>query len=166
MDAGSTVPFSTMASKRAVAPCRAERAVDSYSDTTACAASAASLAVSAAAPATPAFSLAVVAALLALLAALVAVVAALFAFVAAALAVAAASVAGLPSKDTGSLTSSEPRSAGRLLILSSEVTSVSSFTPWLSALIAFRMSFFNSVFSASVSAMVYSSFLSLMPNCS
>ena len=98
------------------------------------------------------------AALPAALVASAALVAALFAFVAAALAVAAASVAGLPSRVSGALTSSVPRNAGRLLMLSSEVTSVSSFTPWLSALIAFRMSFLSSVFSDSVSAISYSSF--------
>ena len=119
---------------------------------------AASLAAAAAACATPAFSFAAAAALPAALVASAALVAALFAFVAAALAVAAASVAGLPSRVSGALTSSVPRNAGRLLMLSSEVTSVSSFTPWLSALIAFRMSFLSSVFSDSVSAISYSSF--------
>ena len=122
------------------------------------ASAAAAFAVFAAVSATPA-------ALAAFPAAVLAADAALLAVAAAALAVAAASSAGFFNSETGASTTSCPRIAGRLLILSSEVTSASSSTPWLSALIAFRISFFNSVFSASVSAITISPYFIFVSPC-
>ena len=122
---------------------------------------AAAVAVPAAASAVSADLFAVPAAFVAVWAALAAPVAALSAFVAAALATAAASSAGFRSNATGASTTSWPRIAGRLLILSSEVTSASSSTLWLSDLMEFRMSFFNSFFSDSVSAINYPPYLSI-----
>ena len=131
LDASCISPLSTKPENLAVAPSRAAFAVSSYE-------AAASWAAAAAAFALLADSFAVAAAELAAFLASSAVWAALLAVCATSSALAAASVAGFCNNETGTDTSSFPLTAGSELTPFSDVTSSSSCTPWLSALIALR----------------------------
>ena len=144
------VASSTKPSNLTVAPFRAANAVDSWVATTWDASSVAERASLVARSASRAACPALSAASFADCAAVSAVVAAVVAFVAAALAVFAASSAGLRNKDTGALTTSSPRIAGRLFMPSRLSTTGSSSTLCDSAL----MALINSCFSAFVSAIV------------
>ena len=139
-----------MPAKRAVAPFRANTATPSYCSTTASAACVACSVASFASVASCAAVCAACAFASALPAAVLALPAAPSAAAFAASACAAASVAGLPSRLTGALTSSVPRSAGRVFTPSRLDTSSSSVTPWLSLLMAFSTSCLISCFSCSV----------------